>query len=146
MEAVADRVRRIMGDGEAIDVDITDGESLPRLKLNQPWPVIFPGNGARGQPGDVNRDTESSGEQYQSRDVVGMFMRYQHGIQPPGIFSNRGEPLKGGFPAQTGIDKDPGAAGPDERGVSRTAAGKNTGPDDDCLLGTGDEFFPELSW
>ena len=69
----------IVGDGEAIDVDIADGEAGSGLEEFQDGLELAPGDGGGGEAAAVDRDAELFRDGGEAGDMVGMLVRNNDG-------------------------------------------------------------------
>lgn len=113
----------VVGDGEALDVDIADGEGGARLEGFELGGVAVPIDGLGGEVRDVNGNVQLAGDADEPCDVIGMLMRDEDGLERFRVFFDIGEAAEGLAAAEPGINEDTGLAGRDEGGIAGTAAG-----------------------
>ena len=104
----------IVGDGEAVDVDIADDEAGAGLEEFEDGLELAPGDGGGGEAAAVDGDAELLRDGGEAGDVVGMLVSNNDGGQRFGVDVDGGQALEGFLAAQTGVDEDAGSLGGDE--------------------------------
>lgn len=117
-EGETDGVGGVVGDGEAIDVDVADGETGAGLEEFEDGLEFAPRDGGRGEAAAVDGDPEFLGDGGEAGDVVGMLVGDEDGGEGFGVDVDGGEALEGFLAAEAGVDEDAGAVGRDEGGVA----------------------------
>jgi hypothetical protein len=107
-----------VGDGEAVDVDIADGEGGAGLEEFELGDEFAPGDRGCGEARAIDGNAKLLRDGGEAGDVVGMFVRYKDSVEGFGIDSNGGQALKSFFAAETCVDEDAGSRGGDEGGIS----------------------------
>src|SRR5437879_3830074 len=121
----AHRIDCIVRDGKALNFDITElkaGSRLEGLKLRF---LVLPLNGGTGEVREVNGNAGAFGELGKAADVVGVFVRYQHGVEMDGMLAHRCQAFYELTVTQPGIHQDSSGIGSDQSGIAGTAAGEN---------------------
>jgi hypothetical protein len=121
-----------MRDGEGLDFDVADGETLSGAEKLEGWGVlVLPQDGPAGQRSYVHRDgagaflVESRGQSGQTADVIGVLVGDQDGVEVRRGFPDGLEPLGQLTAAETSVYQDAGAPGSDQRGVAPAAAAQH---------------------
>jgi hypothetical protein len=103
-EGETDRVGGVVGDGEAGDVDIADGETGSGLKQFELRRIFIPRNGRRGEPRNINRNAQLAGDDLKARDVIGMLVGNQNRGQRFRLAVGGAEAFESFLTGQAGID------------------------------------------
>lgn len=117
-QAETDGVDCVVRDGEAVDLNVADGETGTSLEEFEVGLVFTPGNGRGGQAGAIDRDVQFLGDGGEAADVVAVFVGDQDGGDRFRLNADRGEALEGFLAAKPGVDEDAGPRGGDQRGIA----------------------------
>ena len=99
VEAEAHRIDGIVGDAEALHLDIAHHETGAGLKAFQARLRFAPIHGRRGELADINGDSQPAGDAREAGNVVGMLVGDQYRVERFGVLAGRfpgggPEPLK----------------------------------------------------
>ncbi len=133
VKTVAHGIDGVVGDGEAVDVDIADGEARASLETLQARRGVLPIDERRGLVRHVDggggffRETDETG------DVIAMLVGDEDGVEATGLLTDGGEPPGEFLEAEAGVDEDAGPVGRDECAIAGAAAREHAEFDDDGL-------------
>ncbi len=119
-ERKADGVGGVVGDGEAVDVDIADAKAGAGLEEFEDGLEFTPGDGGGGEAAAIDGDAKFLRDGGEAADVVGMLVGNNDGRERFGGDVDGGEALEGFFAAQAGVDEDAGAFGSDQSRIAIT--------------------------
>lgn len=141
MEAEADRIDGIVGNGEALDDDVADGPAgacLKRLDRRR-RAIRLPVDQGRSELRNEDRERffllrAAPQQARQTGDMVAVFMGDEDGVDIVDVLADGGEaPLQ--FPdAEAGIDQNAGFGGREKRRIASTAAREYAEPDQETIL------------
>ena len=117
-EGEADGVDGVVGDGEAVDVDVADDEAAAGLEELELGGEFAPRNFGSREPGAVDRDVELLGDGREAGDVVRVFVGDEDRVEGSRVGADGREAFEGFLAAEAGVDQQARAVGGDQRGVA----------------------------
>ncbi len=121
-----------MRDGEAADIEITDGEAGSGLKGLAERRIFAPVDIRLGAMREIDGDAALARARggAQATGVVGMFVRHQNGVQRGDVLADGSQAFGQFAAAQPGVDQNAGISGGHKGGVAGAAAGQDANFDD----------------
>jgi hypothetical protein len=130
-EGEGDRVCGIVRDGEGVNVNVADGETLAGLDGFDAAKAPAEGvgedalKGVHGGFGDVERRFPEAENLRKAVAVVGVFVGDQDGVEAIDFATDGGEARKGFAFAEAGVDENAGGLGFEQGEIARTAGREN---------------------
>jgi hypothetical protein len=130
-EGEAHRVGCIVRNGEGVNVNVADGETLAGLDGFDAAKALAEGvrknalQGIHGGFGDVEGGFPNAQDLRKAVAVVRVFVSDQDGVEAIDFAADGGEASKGFAFAETGVNEDAGGLGFEQREIARTAGGED---------------------
>ena len=121
----------VVGDGEAVDFDVADGEGCASLEAFDDGVAGAPVESGGGAFGEVDGLFEGAGDGDEAEDVVGVLVGDDDGVEFGDVLADGCEAGGGFLAGESGVDEDAGGIGADEGAVAG-AAGRQYADFQDC--------------